>query len=415
VALHVWIVSPLQASDHVVVVGAGLAGWRLVESLRLEGFAGAITLIGDEEHAPYDRPPLSKQVLSGKWTLDKTVLASEDKLRDSEAMVRLGVRATNLDVPATSVGLADGSLVVGTHVALATGSNARALSFAASGVLPSLRNHGDVLRLSATLDTLEPQSVVAVIGGGFVGAEAATALKARGFTPIVLEAARRPLMTVTGDVVSAWLEPLASDVGIELRTDQRISDVRPTESDYLIEFEDGSTLHAGAVLSAVGSSIDVAWLEGSGLALDDGVVVDGDLQAARHVAALGDVARFRWTNALGDELVRIEHWQVATDHAAQLARFWVHGEHLDAVMVPYFWSDQYGKKIQMLGHPHATDEVTLVSGSVEERKWLALYSRGGVVTGAVALHQPRGLMLSKPLLEAATSLEAAIERAPWSV
>jgi 3-phenylpropionate/trans-cinnamate dioxygenase ferredoxin reductase component len=122
-------------------------------------------------------------------------------------------------------------------------------------------------------------------------------------------------------------------------------------------------------------------LEGSGLTLDNGVVVDENLLAREHIAAIGDVARFSWPNVMGEELVRVEHWEIANVHANSLAHYWMTGEDSGALMVPYFWSDQYGKKIQMLGHPHPDDDVMLVHGSVDEGKWLALYSRDGVVTG----------------------------------
>ena len=406
--------SQLQSFDHVVVVGAGVAGWRLVEALRREGYDGALTLVGDEPHAPYDRPPLSKHVLSGKWDLDKIMLATSEKLEASRATLRLGVGATRFDAQNTTVFLADGSTLDATHVVLATGSQARAMSFPSSGTLATLRNYDDLTRLDAALKTLAPESVFVIIGGGFVGAEAATSIKARGLTPIVLEAAPRPLIGALGDTVSAWLEHLGVDFGIEVRTNQQLRDVRPHEGGFVVDFDDGSSLAAGAILAAVGSSLDLAWLEDSGLTLDHGVVVDRDLQAAPNVAAIGDVARFILTSALGEEVARIEHWEVATEHAAQLARYWTSGERSTAVTIPYFWSDQYGKKIQMLGHPHPSDDVVMVEGSREGGKWLALYAREGYVTGAVSLSQPRGLALSKKLLEEPTTLKGALESAPWS-
>ena len=132
------------------------------------------------------------------------------------------------------------------------------------------------------------------------------------------------------------------------------------------------------------------------------------------MAAIGDVARFPWSNAAGEELVRIEHWQVATDHAAQLADFWMGGGSETTSMVPYFWSDQYGKKLQLLGHPHPSDDVLRVSGSPEEGKWQALYSRDSFVTGVVTLSQPRGLALSRGLLESPTTLDEALAASPWA-
>jgi 3-phenylpropionate/trans-cinnamate dioxygenase ferredoxin reductase subunit len=406
-------VSQLRSSDHVIVVGAGLAGWRFVESLRAEGFQGAITLVGDEPYAPYDRPPLSKQVLTGKWEVEKATLASPQQLAESGATLRLGVRANQLDVEATSVRLADDSLLVGTHVVLATGSRARPLSFAASGALATLRNRDDLVHLDGVIGSLGPGSAAAVIGGGFVGAEVATSMKARGLTPIVLEAAERPLIAALGEEASTWLLPLAANAEVELRTNQRLDDVRKVNRGFILDFDDGTDLPAKMVLAAVGSSLDLGWLANSGLTLDDGVVVDRDLQAAPQVAAIGDVARFVLRSAIGDEAIRVEHWQIATEHAGELAHFWMSGERASHVMVPYFWSDQYGEKIQMLGHPHPSDEVVIVSGSPEEGRWLALYSRDRLISGVLSLSHPRHLALAKPLLESPIALDDALRRAPW--
>lgn len=142
--------------------------------------------------------------------------------------------------------------------------------------------------------------------------------------------------------------------------------------------------------------------------------MDKDLIAVEGVAAIGDVARFTWQSTTGVEDVRIEHWQVANDHAAQLAHYWMTGEEPTAPMIPYFWSDQYGKKIQMLGHPSPKDTVQMVAGSVEEGKWVALYSRDGIVNGVVTLSQPRALMVSKVLLESPTTVSQALELQPWA-
>lgn len=404
----------LGSSDHVIVVGAGLAGWRFVEFLRRDGYKGALTLIGDERHAPYDRPPLSKQVLAGRWDVEKATLATAEKLNESNATLLFGERAIGLNADATSVELESGRVVRGTHVVIATGSRARPLVYESSGELMTLRTRDDAARLSRVLEGLEPESVVAVVGGGFIGAEAATAIKARGHVPVVLEIAERPLINVLGSQVSAWLEPMAKAAEIELRTDQRITDVAFNHSGSLLTFEDGSRLAARAVLAAVGSSLDLGWLSSSGLTLDGGVVVDGNFEAAPRIAAIGDVARFPLRSAAGTERVRIEHWQNAVEHAIELARYWTSGVAASGPMIPYFWSDQMGKKIQLLGHPHPSDEVTLVTGSPEEFKWLAIYARGGMITGVVALSNPRGLTKSRALLEEVTSLSDALSFAPWS-
>ncbi len=411
-ARHVWLVS-LRSSDHVIVVGAGLAGWRFVEFLRRAGYDGALTLVGDELHAPYDRPPLSKQVLAGRWDVTKATLASPERLAESRATVLLGERAILLDVEDTAVELASGARVAGTHVVIATGSRARALAYPSSGELMTLRSYDDAVRLHTALEGHAPESVVAIIGGGFIGAEVATSMKARGHVPVVLEAAERPLIAVLGDEVSAWLHPMAKAAEIDLRTNQRVFDVVPSSVGAQVVLEDGGRIEAAVVLAAVGSTLDTGWLSSSGLTLDGGVVVDHNFQAAWHVAAIGDVAKFPLAGVEGDELVRIEHWQVAVEHAMELARFWMTDEPPTKHTIPYFWSDQMGRKIQLLGHPHPSDDVTLVAGTPEELKWLALYSRRGLVSGAVALSSPRGLTKSRVLLETVTRLDDALALAPW--
>ena len=395
----------LTSTDHVVVVGAGLAGWRFIESLRRDGYEGKITLIGDEPYVPYDRPPLSKQVLSGKWEIDKTVLASDEALESANITSIFGVSATSLDVMSHTVTLENGETVSGTHIVIATGTRARRIPFSDESLVHTIRNRKDIEGLNALLATVPEGATVAVIGGGFIGAEAATALKARGLTPVVLEVLQRPLIGALGDQASQWLLPLASNAEIELRTSQVIRDV----SDGSVVFADGSTLEVAAVVLGVGAEVNTEWLQSSGLVLDGGVVVDEHLLASPTIGALGDVAKFPFKG----ELTRIEHWQVATDHAAALSLHWAKGEKAPD-MVPYFWSDQYGKKIQMLGHPHPSDDVVKVAGSDEEGKWLALYSRGGVVTGILSLSQPRWLMVSKVLLDEETTLTRAMELQPWA-
>jgi NADPH-dependent 2,4-dienoyl-CoA reductase/sulfur reductase-like enzyme len=256
--------------------------------------------------------------------------------------------------------------------------------------------------------------VVAVIGGGFIGAEVATQLHARGLQPIVLEAGERPLLHVLGPEPSAWLADLAKNAGVELRNGVKISDIVRDSEGFTVQFDDGSALHAAVVIEGAGAVVNDEWLKTSGLTVDNGVVVDEHLLATDRIAAIGDVARFNWKSVTGDELVRIEHWEVANMHANALAHYWMTGLPTRTPLVPYFWSDQYGKKIQMLGHARPSDDVVLVSGRGEDGKWVAVYSREGVVTGLLALSHPRALMLSKHLLEAPTTLEAAQDEAPWA-
>lgn len=396
----------------VTVVGAGLAGWRLCQYLRRDGYRGALWLVGEEPEPPYERPPLSKQVLAGSWPLERTSLAGEEEFAAAGVTYLAGVLATSLEADSRTVELADGRRIEAETVVIATGTRARRLPWSGDGRVHYLRSRADLRSLESELAPLDPGTRVLVIGAGFIGAEVATALKSRGLEPLVLEAAPRPLVGPLGETVAAWLEPLAARHGVELRTATPVQDVRE-EGEELVVVAGSQELRSAVVIAGAGASPNVEWLAGSGLALDDGVLVDRDLWAAPGVAAMGDVARFLWMGPAGEERVRIEHWQVANDHAAALSRH-LCGLEPAAPMVPYFWSDQYGRKIQVLGHPHRDDEVELVLGDPEDGAFLALYHREGVVTGLVALSQPRALMLSRTLLEQSTPVEQARARAPWA-
>jgi len=407
-------VSRLGDDSSVLVIGAGLAAWRFVEALRDEGFAGPITVVGDEPHLPYDRPPLSKQVLNGKWDVERTSLVDRDSPVAASVSWRLGESVVSLDAHEGRVVLRGGEELRASHVVLATGARARRLDFRAMDELHTIRSRDDVERLLGAVEETSNARPWVVVGAGFLGAEVATALKVRGVEAIVLEAAALPLEAVVGVAAARWLRSLPDEFGVELRTSQLIRDVERRGEHFSVLLEDGSAIDASGVVVCTGSSLELGWLEGSGLVVDGGVVVDENLQARTNVAAIGDVARFSWRGPGGEEVIRVEHWEVAISHGAQLARFWVTGEGSTSTLVPYFWSDQYGKKIQMLGHPRADDDVQLVHGSLEEGKWLALYSRAGVVTGLLSLSQPRALMLSKSVLDEATALNDALAASPWS-
>ena len=395
-------------------MGAGLAGWRFVQALRRDGFSGSISLIGDEAHHPYDRPPLSKQVLKGAWEKDKTLLAHASDLDDANVDALFGVSATALDVATTTVSLSDGRVIRGSHVVVASGTRARRLPFSADKEMLALRNLDDVENLLQAVENLAPHTTVVVIGGGFIGAEVATALKTRELSPIVLEVAERPLLNVLGPQVSEWLIGLASDAGIELRCSQNISDVTFEDGLFRVHVGD-DVLATPVVVVGAGAMPNTEWLGSSGLDITNGVAVDEFLMATSHVGAIGDVARFKWLHGPFEEMVRIEHWQVANDHAQELAKILIQGSDVagPVKLVPYFWSDQYGKKIQMLGHTSPSDEVTRVTGSPEEGKWLALFHRSGVITGAVSLNQPRGLILARPLVSEHANIGEALELKPW--
>ena len=296
-----WGADALPADGTVVVVGASLAGWRAVETLRKEGFEGTISLVGDEQHLPYDRPPLSKQVLAGTWPPEKAVLA--DKRRSSELRVHevLGRRAVRLDVEGRRVELHDGTLVDGDAIVIATGAKPRRLSdtegLTQADGLFTLRTLDDSVALRHAVTAVESPRVV-VIGAGFIGAEVASTCAGLGCRVTVLEALDVPLRNVIGPVLGAHCGSLHGANGVELRTEVAVQGVHRAGADgeagaaggLVVELAGGEALGADVVVVGIGVVPTTGWLAGSGLTLENGVVCDERLFAADGIVSAGDIA-----------------------------------------------------------------------------------------------------------------------------
>ena len=406
----------LSPDGTVIVVGASLAGWRAVETLRAEGFHGAITLVGEELHLPYDRPPLSKQVLAGTWPPEKAVLA--DRKRSSELQVHevLGHRAVRLDVEARQVEIDDGTVLAGDAVVLTTGATPRQLP-GTEGLghrdgLFTLRTLDDSIGLRAALAAVESCRVI-VIGAGFIGAEVASTCAGLGCRVTVIEAMEIPLSNVLGPVIGTYCGALHAAHGVDLRTGVGVAGIRRVEGSsngLEVELEAGDVLEADVVVVGIGVAPAVSWLEGSGLTVENGLVCDDRLFAADGIVAAGDMARWVWRHDGAEESVRIEHWQIAAEAGVAAARSVLAGRS-DAVPfapVPYFWSDQFDIRFQVLGNPGGKDDVEIVDGSFEEGKFVALFGRAGRLRAAMAIGRPRRLMGYRPLLESGSSWDDAL-------
>lgn len=382
----------MSGPQRIVVVGASLAGLRAAETLRAEGFAGTIELVGDEPHLPYDRPPLSKQVLQGEWDAERVALpAARNEALD--LTWRLGVRAVGLDLAGRSVALDDGEHRGFDGLILACGAAARRLpgTEGLDGVL-ALRTLDDALALQARLDA--GASHVTVVGAGFIGAEVAASCRTRGIEVAMVEPLPAPLARVLGAEMGQVVADVHREHGVDLRTGVGVASVaagpdggRP----LVVTLADGEQIATDAVVVGIGVIPSTSWLEGSGLTLDDGIVCDATTLAAPGVVACGDVAR--WPNArYGDEVMRVEHWEHALDmgaHAARRLLAELAGEPGEAFApVPFFWSDQYDRKIQLAGRVRPTDEIAVVAGSVDDRRFCALYGRDGQVVGALGMNMP---------------------------
>jgi len=372
----------------VVVVGASLAGLRAIETLRSEGFDGRIDWVGEETHLPYDRPPLSKELLRGEWCEDR--LALRRGYDDLKLEMHLGQRARALDVASRQVELEDGTRLAFDGLIIATGARARRL--AATESLASvyrLRTLEDARAIRAALDA-RPR--VAIIGAGFIGCEVAAACRHLGLPVLVVESAPAPCMRGLGRQIGERIAALHREEGVDLRC---AVDVRALEGARRVErvrLTDGSVEPADLVVVGIGAEPATDWLVGSGLELDDGVVCDATCSTrVPGIVAAGDVARAY--HPLYGRHLRMEHWTHAVEQGVTAARTLLHKESAQPlVSVPLVWSDQYDVRIQLAGCTQPDDALHLVDGSLDSRRFAAAYVRDGRVVGAVTFNDPRRLI-----------------------
>jgi NADPH-dependent 2,4-dienoyl-CoA reductase/sulfur reductase-like enzyme len=400
----------LAPGGRVVVVGASLAGFRAAEELRALGHDGPIALVGAEAHRPYERPPLSKQVLAGKQPPDATeVLPVTGSLDDLDLDWHLGEAATALDLGDRTVALAGGARLPFDGLVITTGASARPLPGTAhlDGV-HTLRTLDDCLALRAALDAA-PRRVV-VVGAGFIGSEVAATCRGVGVDVSLVEALPVPLERGLGREMGAVLADVHRDHGVDVRLGVGVAGLDGSARVEQVRLSDGTALEADVVVVGIGVSPNTAWLDGSGLTLDDGVVCDERCVAAPGVVAAGDVAR--WTNPRFGEAMRVEHWDNAVAMGTHVARVLLAPEEAPAFdPVPWFWSDQYDRKLQLAGRAGGGDTVEVVSGSVEERRFVAFYGRGGRIVGVLGMNQPAKVMRWRTLVEEGVTWDDALATA----
>ncbi|SEB65183.1 Reductase C-terminal [Rhodococcus koreensis] len=398
---------PTIAQDcrKLVIVGASLAGLRAVEAARTEGFTGEIALIGDEQHLPYDRPPLSKAFLEGR-TQDTTFRDVATLTDELGVQLHLGSPATGLDLEHRKV-IAGGSEIEYDRLIIATGSTARTIDggSALRGV-HVLRTKDDAV---AIREAVTPGARVIVVGGGFIGSEVASSCLKLGARATIVEAAPVPLTRAVGSLGAA-LTTLHGMNGVEVRTGLAVDELLGENRITAVRLSDGSILEADLLIVGIGSSPATSWLEHSGLALhpiDRGVLCDENLATnSDGVYAAGDVAY--WDNTTFGRRMRLENWTSAAQQGGHAARNALRSDPASYGTVPYYWSDWYGKRIQFVGLPDA-EEVRICSGSVEEGRLVALYRSKNRVIGALTISQPRHIMKLRAQIEAQASWESAVD------
>lgn len=382
-------------------MGAGLASVRTAEQLRRNGFDGPITIVGAEEHPPYDRPPLSKQMLRGE--VDDVALKPAGFYVDNGITLRLGCPARAVDVAAHTVTLADGQVLGYDQLVLATGLVPNRI--AAFGDLDSvcvLRSLDDCVALRRR--SADARRAV-VIGAGFIGCEVAASLRGMGVQVTLVEPQAAPLAGVLGEQAGALIARLHRDEGVDVRTGVAVSSVSGSESVEAVTLSDGSVVAAELVVVGVGSRPACDWLAGSGVEVADGVVCDAvGRTSAADVWAIGDVAA--WRDATGSR-VRVEHWSNVADQAKILVAAMLNSDAVISPGVPYFWSDQYDVKIQCLGRPQADDTVHLLDD--DGRRFLAYYERDGVLVAVVGAGIPEKVRTARAKIAAGVAIADVLQ------
>lgn len=383
-----------------MIVGASLAGLRAAESLRQDGYDGSITVIGDEPHRPYDRPPLSKQVLTGKTDAAGTALPVPD---DLGATWVLDTEAVGLDLDQRRVRLGGGEDVAFDELVIATGARPRILPFAPPGAgVHYLRRLEDALALR---DDLSRSQGLVVIGAGFIGLEVASSAHALGVPAVVLEALPVPLERSLGPeigrAVMGWHQAKGTDLRAGVAIDSIVygADDRPEG----VKLADGTVIPADTVVVGIGVAPVTDWLADSGLDVADGVRADAYLRVLSGgkpvpgVVAAGDVVR--WDHPGYGESVRVEHWTHATESGEAAARTLLHGAEAEPYApTPYFWSDQHGVKLQFVGRAAAGDVTMVVEGSFDEDRVLIAYGSGDRLVGALGIRRPARVMALQRLI-----------------
>ncbi len=388
---------PASASA-LVIVGASYAGTQLAASLRELGFDAPIVLLGEERHAPYQRPPLSKGVLTGKTSLDALPLRGADFFESQDIDLRLGRRAIALDPGAQTLALDDGSTLKYGSLALATGARCRSLPVPGSelGGVFNLRTLDDALRVS---DALSSAKRACVIGGGFIGLEVASALAARGAAVTVVENQPRLLARSFPPLMSDYLAEAHRQRGVELLLGHGVRALAGSNGQVThVELDSGRRIDCDMVVLGIGVEPNVELAQQAGIACDNGILTDAlGRTSAPNVLASGDVANTELPAVPGGPArMRLESIQAAND-GARAAASALAGRPHPFEGVPWFWSDQHHLKLQMAGLPMPGDEVVL-RGDRQTDRFSLFYLRGGAIVASHSVNRPAEHMLSRKLI-----------------
>jgi len=393
----------MSQAPGIVIVGAGQAGVQTAEALRAGGFEGPITLLGDEPHGPYHRPPLSKAWLAGEMDAAQLVMRAPEMLARKNIELRTGVAVQRIDRAAKCVALADGSTLPYSGLVLATGATPRALPLPganAPGVLP-LRSRADASAIAERMGTcLEKGLPIVVIGGGFIGLEVAATARKKGASVTVLEAAPRLLGRVLAPVLSDWYAELHRGHGVQLMLGAQVAAIEADASGVTgVKLADGTLLPAGLVVVGIGVSANDQLAREAGLECDRGIVVDGCGRTSdRSIVAAGDCTARRLADG---SLLRLESVQNATEQGKSAAAALL-GQDRPFTATPWFWSDQYDKKLQMAGLSMGAD-TWAVRGDMASGSFSVYHFQGQRLLAVDSVNAAKDHLQARKLLDAGVS------------
>jgi 3-phenylpropionate/trans-cinnamate dioxygenase ferredoxin reductase component len=368
-------------ADSVLIVGASVAGVGAANELRRCGFAGRIILVDAQAHLPYDRPPLSKAALQGEVPLPNLQFHDHDHYARTKIDLQLGSAAQRLDPHARTVLLESGQSLTADRIIIATGARARPFpADRCTGTVHLLRSLDDATQLRALL---RPGKRLVVIGGGFIGAEVASTASGLGLDVVVIEAARLPFERILGSQVAARLADLHVQAGVELLCGVTVERIESSTCGQRVFIADDMRIDADVVVAGLGSLPNVEWLASSRLELSNGILCDEQGRTgAPGIFAAGDVAA--WLDPYNGMHVRQEHWTAAREQARIVAQSISGGIATPwRDFVPYFWSDLYGVRLQMLGSTFDADDVRIVHQDNEKRTFVVEYRKAEALIGVV--------------------------------
>lgn len=392
----------------IAIAGASLAGASAALALRDEGYAGRIVLVGDEHELPYERPPLSKKYLSGETSFEKALVRPAAVYEEREIELLLGTPVASVDTRERALVLADGRRVRADRLLIATGGRNRRPPIPGLDLpgVHDLRTRADSDAIRAEL---RPGLRAVVVGMGFIGSEVAATLRMAGADVVAIEAFAVPLERVLGPEVGAALAALHRDHGVELVLGEGVASLEGEERVRLVRTASGRTVECDLVVAGLGIQPNAELVEGTGVVVDDGIVVDELCRTAvEGIYAAGDVARHH--HPVFGAHVRVEHWLNAIEQGGAAARSML-GTGAPYAELHWFWSDQYDANLQYAGHHRDWDEL-VVRGSLEERRFVGFYLKDGVPLAAVALNMGRDLRRSFGLLRARRPVDPALLRDP---